>query len=127
VAISSPGWWGARDREGSDRIARLVQARAGRLLAASLLRTRIARNTGEGVTDVERLVGGIAPAFTIVVHDPDDNYFGPEHAQHLYDDAREPKELWWLRDAGHGSDVLTPDFADRLVEELRTRVGAPAP
>ena len=126
VAISSPGWWGARDREGSARIARLVQRPVGRAVAASLLRTRIARLDGEGITDVERVVGGIAPAFTIIVHDPEDTYFGPEHAQHLYDHARQPKELWWCDGVGHGSDVLTPEFAARLLQELRSRVGAPA-
>jgi fermentation-respiration switch protein FrsA (DUF1100 family) len=66
----------------------------------------------------------IAPAFTIVVHDPDEDYFGEEHAHAIYDAAREPKELWLLPGAGHGSDILTAELADRLLAEVidRTRV-----
>ena len=68
------------------------------------------------------LVGGVAgtvaisaPAFTIVVHDPDEDFFGEEHARAIYDAARQPKDLWLIPGAGHGSDMLTPDLAARLL------------
>jgi hypothetical protein len=68
------------------------------------------------------VVANIAPAFTIVVHDPDEEYFGEEHARAIYDAAHEPKELWLLPGAGHGGDVLTPELADRLLAEVFGRV-----
>ncbi len=66
-------------------------------------------------------VAAIAPAFTIVVHDPDELYFGEEHARALYEWAGEPKELWLLPGAGHGGDLLTPALAERLLAEVLPR------
>lgn len=121
VAVSSPGYWLRSDRPGSARIRRLVGARTGRALAAVLLRTRLA---GVPTTEaaIDAAVASIAPAFTLLVHDADDHFFGPEHAEHLYTVANEPKELWWRPGTGHGIDLLTPDFADALLSRLKDRV-----
>lgn len=121
VAVSSPGFWLRSDRPGSQRIRRLVNGRTGRALAALLLRTRIAGlPSREAAIDVA--VASIAPAFTLLVHDADDHFFGPDHAEHLYATANDPKELWWRPGSGHGIDLLTPDFADALLSRLRDRV-----
>jgi hypothetical protein len=125
VSISSPGFWMRADRPASQRLVRIVQGRGGRALAAALLRTRI-DGIPEERAEIDAAVAGIAPAFTLLVHDPDDQYFGAEHAEHLYEVAREPKDLWWVPGAGHGIDVLTPAFADRLVDELSRRFRAPS-
>jgi pimeloyl-ACP methyl ester carboxylesterase len=125
VAVSAPAYWDADGRPGARRLASFVGGRSGRAVAAALLRTRIAAG-GERVQDVDGVVAAIAPAFTIVVHDPDDQYFGPEHAQRLYDSAREPRALWWEHGLGHGSDLLTPEMATRVLTELTARL-APAP
>ena len=116
VAVSAPGYWLRADREGSKRLVRLIRARAGRALAAALLRTRIGI-VGDEQAEIDRAVASIAPAFTLLVHDRDDTYFGPEHAEHLYETASDPKEIWWV-DGGHGSDLLTPEFAERLLTHL---------
>ena len=91
---------------------------------AGLLRTRVDRGCNGGPGPVE-VVGQIAPAHTVVVHDPDDWYFGPEHAQAIYDAAGEPKDLWWEEEAGHGSDLLTPAFAERVLDLPFVRGAAP--
>lgn len=121
VAISSPAWWGAWDTPATMRIHRSVQTRTGRELMAVLLRTRIAARL-EGVPDASAVVAAIAPAFTLVVHDPADHYFAGEHAETLYRWAREPKDLWLLPGTGHGTDLLDPTLADRLVAHLRRHV-----
>lgn len=120
VAVSSPGIWMHADRPGAQRILRLVDARPGRALAAVLLRTRIGPRPAEAAA-IDAAVAAIAPAFTVIVHDADDHFFGPAHAEHLYAVAREPRELWWRPGAGHGIDLLTPDFADALLTRLRDR------
>jgi pimeloyl-ACP methyl ester carboxylesterase len=121
VAVSSPGFWLRSDRPGSQRIRRLVNGRAGRAVAALLLRTRIAGlPSREAAIDVA--VASIAPAFTLLVHDADDQFFGPDHAEHLFETANEPKELWWRPGNGHGIDLLTPEFADALLSRLKDRV-----
>jgi hypothetical protein len=98
-------------------------SRAGRLVLTYALHTRIADRC-DGVPDSRAVVAQIAPAFTLVVHDPADHYFGGEHAETLMEWAGPPKALWLEREAGHGTDLLTADFADRLVAELRRAVEA---
>jgi pimeloyl-ACP methyl ester carboxylesterase len=122
VAISPPGWWAPRDRPGTARVERLVTSPAGRQLARRLLRTRI--GVCDPRTPILELVDRIAPAFTIVVQDPADSYFAPEHGRALYERANDPKALWTVPGAGHGSDILTPAFAARLLDDLCARSGS---
>jgi pimeloyl-ACP methyl ester carboxylesterase len=113
VAISAPAWYDPDTRDGARRLNRFVTSRTGRQVAARLLRTRV--GLLPPVEDMASAVAAIAPAFTIVVHDPDEDYFGEEHARAIYDAANEPKDLWLIHGAGHGGDLLTPDFAARLL------------
>jgi pimeloyl-ACP methyl ester carboxylesterase len=121
VAISAPAWYDPETRPGARRITRIVESRAMRQMAAAFLRTRLGALPPVG--DMLAAVANIAPAFTVVVHDPDEEYFGEEHARAIYEAAKEPKDLWLLPGAGHGGDVLTPELADRLLSEVITRVG----
>lgn len=120
VAVSAPSAWSAGGRAGFTRVQRWVGAGAGRAVMAALLRTRINMEC-EGLPDASSSVAAASPVFTIVVHDPDDSYFGPEHAERIYEWAAEPKELWWYQ-GGHGTDLLTPAFAERLTRELVGRL-----
>lgn len=124
VGISAPAW-GDLDRVGTHRVRRLVSGRTGRLVLAAALRTRVGPDC-IFLPEAEPLVGAIAPAFTVVVHDPDDWYFGPRHAESIYAWAKEPKALWWYPGAGHGGDLLTAELAERVVAETEHRLaGAP--
>jgi pimeloyl-ACP methyl ester carboxylesterase len=114
VAVSAPAWWGAWDTAATARIRRYATSAAGRAFMARVLNTRLAARCA-GVPDSHSVVASIAPAFTLVVHDPADHYFGEEHAQTLYRWAREPRDLWLLPGTGHGTDLLTPTLADRLM------------
>jgi pimeloyl-ACP methyl ester carboxylesterase len=125
VAVSAPARWAAWDTPATERVRRYVATRAGRQVLARLLRTRVAA-TLEGVPDSRMVVAAIAPAFTIVVHDPADHYFGEEHARALHEWAGEPKELWLMPGHGHGTDLLTPPLARRLVDDLRRRLAPPS-
>ena len=113
VAVSPPAWWGA-DTEGTRRIERWVRGRAGRRVMSVLLRTRVSAD-GDLVGNVGDEAASIRAASTLIAADPEDWYFGPEHATQLYERAPDPKELWWIRGAGHGSDLLTRALADRLL------------
>lgn len=122
VALSAPAWWTESDREGSAKIRRYVTSPAGRAVLGAFLRTRVSARC-QGAVDPADVVGRVAPAFTVLVHDPNDSYFGPEHAEALMARASQPKDLWWYEGGGHGTDLFTPDLADRLVAEIRSRVG----
>jgi len=113
VAVSPPAYWERDGGEGAWRIARLVMSPVGRWGLARLTRTRIGR--WDGRTDPVDVVGAIAPATTVVVSDPADWYFDERHAVALFDAAAEPKELWWYPDGGHGTDLLTPELAERVL------------
>ncbi|MHB1786921.1 MAG: alpha/beta hydrolase [Acidimicrobiales bacterium] len=117
VAVSPPAWWGQFDREGSSRIGRWVGSAFGRKVLRVFLRTRVAGQCRD-VPDSADAVASIAPAHLVVVHDPGDHYFGPEHAARLYDWAGAPKALWWYPGAGHGTDLLDRAFTDRLAGEI---------
>ncbi len=121
VAISAPAWWGAWDTPATKRIQRYAMSPAGRRFLAVFMRTRMAE-VCEGVPHAEEQAGAIAPAFTLVVADPADHYFSEEHPRTIYGWANEPKDLWLLPGTGHGSDLLTPALADRLLEELDRRL-----
>jgi hypothetical protein len=127
VAVSAAAWGGEEGRAGSARAARFVRSRAGRQVAARFLNTRIPEECGPAVPDARDVAANVSPAFLLVVHDPEDHYFGDDHARALYGWAREPKELWWRPNTGHGTDLLTPAFAERLLEELSRRLPAPSP
>jgi len=128
VAISPPAWSGTWDTPGTKRVARYAGSPVGRQVLARLLHTRIAAQC-QAVPDARHLVAGIAPAFTLIVADPADHYFAEEHSRALYEWAREPKDLWLLPGTGHGTDLLSPALADRLLRELDERLspdGGPA-
>jgi len=121
VAISAPAWWrGEGHRSASERVGLLSNSRRGRAVMAAFVRTRVAtrRDLPQPTLDV---VAAIAPATTVIVHDPGDHYFDGSHAEALYAAAAEPKQLWWYEGMGHGVDLFTPELAARiaqLVEDL---------
>ena len=121
VSISGPAWWGAWDTPATKRIQHYALTPAGRRFLAVFLRTRIAQ-VCEGVPHAEEQVRAIAPAFTLVVADPADHYFAEEHPQTIYRWAQEPKDLWLLPGKGHGTDLLSPAFTDRLLADLERRL-----
>jgi len=121
VAISPPAWSGTWDTPGTKRVQRYAGSPAGRQVLARLLHTRIAEQCG-AVPDSRDLVAGIAPAFTLIVADPADHYFGEEHSRALYEWAREPKDLWLLPGTGHGTDLLSRALCDRLFRDLEERL-----
>lgn len=141
VAVSAPVSWGGVGTPGAQRIERWVATPRGRLVLRTLLNTRLGAAPADAGIDATAVAAAIAPAFTIVVADPDDWYFGPEHPESLYAWANEPKELWWYPGGGHGTDLLTTAFAARLLVAVERRwacapsgrasaappAGAPAP
>lgn len=122
VAVSAPAWSGAWDTAATRRVQRYVTTPAGRRILALALGCRVAPRC-PGVPDARSIVASIAPAHLLLVHDPSDHYFGPEHPCSVLEWAGEPKSIWWVEDGGHGTDLLTPDLAERLLDELEDRLG----
>ena len=123
VAVSAPAYFGDLGTPGSDRVNRWMSTWHGRLVLTRLLRTRVAECDGFPSAGDNPPPDG--PCFVVVAHDHDDWYFPPEHAERIYEWAPEPKELWWYDGAGHGTDLLTTAFADRLLPLIEARLPRP--
>ncbi len=121
VAVSAPAYWGGLGTDGANRIERWIGTPTGRRVLRLLLRTRLTDDCAD-LPEASDLAGRIAPAFTILVADPEDWYFGPEHPEKLYDWAADPKDLWWYPGGGHGTDLLTTAFAARLLAAIDVRL-----
>jgi pimeloyl-ACP methyl ester carboxylesterase len=124
VAVSPYARWGDTSRPGGERLERFLSTPEARLGVRIATGTRIG-DCGP-VKDIDAYMADIAPAITVIVHDHDDHFFGPDHAHDLHDRARPPRELWWVS-GGHGSDLLTSELAARIVNELRERVPVARP
>ena len=57
------------------------------------------------------------------MHDPADPVVGAFHAIELHTEAHEPKELWWVGDAGHGNALLSPMVVGRLTARFAAGAG----
>jgi len=118
VGVSPAGWSGADARPGSARaqlVARSSLARAGlRLMTGTRL-----PGTCAAVPFAKPVVAKIAPAFTLVVHDREDHYLGPEHAEAIEAWAQPPVDRWELTGRGHGTSLLDAALAERIVAHVR--------
>ncbi|MEO7555326.1 MAG: alpha/beta fold hydrolase [Acidimicrobiales bacterium] len=125
VAISAPV--GIRD-DGpkAERLVKLCRTRSGRIVLRAGFRTRIGTEWLDYV-DVSAGMARLAPAFSLIIHDPHERYFGPEHAEALAAAALEPTELWWMPGAGHGGALLTPAMAARIGDHVRMRLAPDTP
>ena len=121
VAVSSPAWAGAWDTPGTRRVRGTPPRRPGGGVGSGCCGPG-SPTTCEAVPDARDLAAAIAPAFTLVVADPADHYFSEEHPRSIYEWANEPKDLWLLPGTGHGTELLRPSFAARLLAYLDERL-----
>jgi pimeloyl-ACP methyl ester carboxylesterase len=127
VAISSPGQWYYRGTLPMRLVHLAVGNRPGRLFARTVLKTRITK----GKWDPEPLppaeaAARISPTPLLVVHGDEDAYFPVDHAQRIYDAAREPKELWIVPGFGHAERGAAPALISRIGDWIRQAVGLDA-
>lgn len=63
--------------------------------------------------DTEGVIGQISPVPVLIIHGGSDDKIGPESGEKLIEAAAEPKELLWIKEAGH------VDFEDHRPEEYK--------
>jgi pimeloyl-ACP methyl ester carboxylesterase len=109
VSVSSPGQWGYRGTWPMRLVHLAIERKAGRLVARTLLKTRISNGKWDPVPLAPAdAAAQIAPVPLLVVHGDQDEYFPVDHAQRIFDRARDPKELWIVpgfRHAESGTDL----------------------
>jgi pimeloyl-ACP methyl ester carboxylesterase len=116
VSVSGPGRWFYRGTVAMRRVHLAAERRLGRMFTKYALNTRISPEgwpTPDPMPPAEA-ASRIAPAPVLIVHGDQDIYFPPDHAQQLYDAAREPKELWLITGFGHAERHTDDALVDRI-------------
>jgi pimeloyl-ACP methyl ester carboxylesterase len=115
VSVSGPGWWYYRGTRPMRKVHWAVEHRLGRVVARTLLNTRISNGRWDPVPlPPAEAAARIAPTPLLIVHGDADGYFPVEHAERLYAAAHEPKELWIEPGFGHAESAATPALLGRI-------------
>ncbi|WP_229789161.1 alpha/beta hydrolase [Thermopolyspora flexuosa] len=117
VAVSGPARWYYRDTRPMRQVHWAIERPIGRLAARLVKRTRIATGPWDPVpVPPYEAVRHIAPTPLLIVHGDADAFFPVEHAHQLYENAREPRELWIEPGYGHAETAATPALVRRIGE-----------
>jgi pimeloyl-ACP methyl ester carboxylesterase len=117
VAISGPGRWYYRGSPAARRVHWAVEHKLGRMVLKRFLNTRISDGRWDPIPlPPAAAAARIAPTPLLVVHGDGDEYFPADHAEEIYQAAREPKELWVVPGFGHAEHGITPELIDRICE-----------
>jgi fermentation-respiration switch protein FrsA (DUF1100 family) len=128
VSVSSPGRWYYRGTERMRWVHRAIEHRAGRYVTRRWLKTRVSPAGWKPIpVPPAEAAAKIAPVPLLIVHGDQDRYFPPDHAQQLYQAAREPKELWLLPGLGHAESGCGPELTDRIARWIGRASREPAP
>jgi pimeloyl-ACP methyl ester carboxylesterase len=128
VSVSGPGRWYYRGTKPMRRVHFAVERRVGRLVTRTWLKTRVSPVRWDPVPVAPaEAAARISPIPLLVVHGDKDLYFPVDHAQQLYDAAREPKELWIVPGFGHAEAGSNGALVDRIGRWLWEKSGAGEP
>ncbi|ETK31759.1 alpha/beta hydrolase [Microbispora sp. ATCC PTA-5024] len=115
VSVSGPARWYYRDTKPMRQVHWAIERWHGRLAARVVKGTRIAGGVWDPVpVPPYEAAAMIAPTPLLVVHGDADPFFPLEHAHQIYDNAREPKELWIEPGYGHAENAATPDLIRKI-------------
>lgn len=124
VAVSSPARWYYRGTPPMRRLHLAIEHSLGRLVARTVLRTRVSSGSWNPIPGAPRdLAGRIAPVPLLVVHGDRDAYFPVDHAEEIFRAARDPKELWIEPGLGHAENAVAPELVARIGAWVETNVG----
>jgi fermentation-respiration switch protein FrsA (DUF1100 family) len=68
----------------------------------------------------------ISPTQLLIVHGDRDEYFPSDHAEQLFEAAREPKELWIVPGLGHAESAISAALIDRIARWARAATAVSA-
>ncbi|MEW9533475.1 alpha/beta hydrolase [Microbispora sp. NPDC049125] len=115
VSVSGPATWYYRGTRPMRQVHWAIERWHGRLAARVAKRTRIAEGQWDPIPLAPfEAAALIAPIPLLVVHGNADPFFPLEHAYQLYENARDPKELWIEKGYGHAEAAASPDLIRRI-------------
>lgn len=117
ISVSGPGRWYYKGTPAMRRVHWAVEHKTGRLVAKMFLKTRVREGRWDPVplppADAAAL---ISPTPLLIVHGDRDLYFPSDHADQLFEAAREPKELWIEAGLGHAESAVDGELLDRMAK-----------
>jgi pimeloyl-ACP methyl ester carboxylesterase len=123
VAVSGPARWFYKGTPAMRRLHLVVERPAGRLVARTLLRTRVGSRRWDPLPEEPRAVAGrIAPTPFLVVHGDDDRYFPLDHPRELAAAGGPTAELWVVPGFGHAENAIDADLTARIGSWVRAAV-----
>jgi pimeloyl-ACP methyl ester carboxylesterase len=121
ASVSGPGRWYFRGTLPMRKVHWAVERPLGRLIARAFLNTRISGGRWDPVpVPPADAAARIAPTPLLVVHGDRDEYFPVDHAEQLFEAARQPKELWIVPGFGHAETAAPPELIDRIGQWCQT-------
>jgi pimeloyl-ACP methyl ester carboxylesterase len=115
VSVSGPGRWYYRGTPSMRRVHWAVEHRIGRILAKYIAHTRISDGRWDPVPlPPAEAAARITPTPLLIVHGDRDEYFPADHAEQLFEAARQPKELWIVPGLGHAESAVSATLLDRI-------------
>ncbi|HEX3492882.1 MAG TPA: alpha/beta fold hydrolase [Streptosporangiaceae bacterium] len=128
VSVSGPGRWYYRGTKPMRKVHFAIENRLGRLFTHRVLGTRI--NGGRwdpAPVPPADAAARIAPTPLLIVHGDQDEFFPVDHAEQLYEAARDPRELWIIPGFGHAESGIQLPVLDRIGTWLQAAVSGQLP
>ncbi|MFG2075826.1 Alpha/beta hydrolase family protein [Nonomuraea maritima] len=115
VSVSGPARWYYRGTRPMRQVHWAIERPVGRWAARVAKHTRIARGPWDPIPmPPHEAAALIAPTPLLIVHGDADGFFPLEHAEQLYANAKEPKQLWVEPGYGHAESAATPELISRI-------------
>lgn len=117
ISVSGPGRWYYRGTPSMRRVHWAIEHTTGRLVARILLKTRIRQGRWDPIPlPPAEAAALISPTPLLIVHGDRDSYFPSDHADQLFERARDPKELWIETGLGHAESAVSDELLDRMAK-----------
>ena len=117
ISVSGPGRWYYKGTPAMRRVHWAVERRTGRMLAKTFMNTRIRKGRWDPIPlPPANAAALIAPTPLLIVHGDRDEYFPSDHADQLFEAAREPKELWIEPGLAHAESGVSAELLDRMAK-----------
>jgi len=128
VSVSGPGRWYYRGTKPMRQVHFAIESRLGRMFTRRVLGTRISGGRWDPVpVPPAEAAAMISPVPLLVVHGDQDEFFPVDHAEELYEAARDPRELWIVPGFGHAESGAQLDLLDRIGSWLQAAVAGQLP
>jgi fermentation-respiration switch protein FrsA (DUF1100 family) len=121
VSVSGPGHWYYRDTVPMRRVHWAVEHKVGRAVTRTFLNTRISHGRWDPIPmPPAEAAARVSPAPLLIVHGDNDKFFPPDHAEELFEAAKQPKELWIVPGFTHAESGASHALLDRIGRWART-------